>query len=248
MPGLSPVTSVAQAELLPAFSLQALRPMPKGDKDAGKRIKGMKRQLGVKSIRSQAGKGKVKPEDRPLSARYELFAQGIAQGKTGADAARDAGFKGKNSTVYSITANRLLKDTRVKRRIEELLDEKRKAARHTRESYIEELDELAKLAKTRGNLGVMAKAVELRGKVMGHYVERVQTEDVTARANSLPVEEQARILRKAMTRLAQSNPALAQALLDAVKGQAQVITVEPCDSDPVETMATQEGDKPSYLN
>lgn len=47
----------------------------------------------------------------------------------------------------------------------------------TLESHLDELDELKEMAKRDGVYGAAVKAVELKGRVSGHYVERHRNED-----------------------------------------------------------------------
>jgi len=76
------------------------------------------------------------------NAKHELFAQGVAVGKSGRDAYKAAGFKTKTEQATDAAASRLLSDVRVKARIAEIQSEGATAAGVTVEAIVKELARL----------------------------------------------------------------------------------------------------------
>ncbi len=113
-----------------------------------------------------------------LTANQMAFVHGIVAGKTASDAYRIA-YDCENSTANTIwsAASKLRADAKVAQWIDAV-----KAAGFGRVScsFDEHMTELARLrgiAERSGNIGAAVQAEQLRGKVAGHYVDKVQ--DVT---------------------------------------------------------------------
>eukprot|EP00456_Euglypha_rotunda_P042666 TRINITY_DN33316_c0_g1_i10.p1 TRINITY_DN33316_c0_g1~~TRINITY_DN33316_c0_g1_i10.p1 ORF type:complete len:218 (+),score=49.37 TRINITY_DN33316_c0_g1_i10:26-679(+) len=73
------------------------------------------------------------------NTRHELFAQGVAKGKSQRDAYRGAGFESESDESVDAAASRLLSDVRVKARVTELLELGAKRAAITVERVAVEL-------------------------------------------------------------------------------------------------------------
>lgn len=193
----------------------------------------------------EAWRQRTDPAERPLSVREELFCQGIANGLNQAAAIREAGYNCKTVETQSIQGNALLKRPRVKRRVEELVAEKSASTSRDRESYIRELEELAGLAKRKGNLSVMAKAIELKGRMLGFYVERSEVWDMREQARMIPAAQRHEIMAKALQRLAELDPAQAQRLIpvltNAVKSSG-IVEANQWDSVASEPDRQSDGD------
>lgn len=120
-----------------------------------------------------------------LSPVREKFCQNIASGMTQADAYRDA-FNPKNSKDKTIweNASRVMNDSKVRARVEELKQEVIKGIRYEREDCFEEINEILTLAKQEGNLQLALKAIEDKGKLMQLFVEKVENHNI----NTTPFE------------------------------------------------------------
>lgn len=113
-----------------------------------------------------------------LTAKQEAFAQEVASGKTMSDAYR-ATYNAKNMTKVSVNvrASELMRNSMVADRVKELRAPAVAAAALTAESHMAELKRLRDLALTAGKHGEAIRAEELRGKVAGLYVVRVEAGD-----------------------------------------------------------------------
>ena len=110
-----------------------------------------------------------------LTAKQEAFAQAIASGVSQADAYRMAyNHKGMQDGAVYTEASLLVSNPKVAKRIAELRAPVIEAAQLTLKSHMEELDRLSRLAEADGKWQAAIKAQELRGKVSGLYVEKVE--------------------------------------------------------------------------
>lgn len=112
-----------------------------------------------------------------LTASEELFAQGIAAGKTQKQSAIDAGY---SSNSAHVTGARLAGKAKVKARVRQLLMSMVNDLDSARADHLQQLVELRELAKGKAQIAAAIKAEELRGKVLGLYVERQVTAGITA--------------------------------------------------------------------
>lgn len=135
-----------------------------------------------------------------LTAQQMAFVKGLLDGNTAADAYRaayDCSSMGKNSIW--VEASR----ARSHPSIALWLGAARKAclgtAAMTLDSHLAELERLREIALDTGNVGAAVQAEQLRGKVKGYHVERVQ--DVTTHDPMATLKE-----------IAQLQPALAEQL------------------------------------
>lgn len=116
-------------------------------------------------------KGSEKPRPKPLSPRQVLFCQGVIQGKSLRQAYRDAYANDTGSDAsISASANKLMKDPRIKKVLEEAWEE-------TVENLSEDLAAskryvlkgLLALSKKANQEGTKLKALELMGKACGLF-------------------------------------------------------------------------------
>lgn len=111
-----------------------------------------------------------------LTPKQEKFALAVASGKTQSDAYREA-FNVRpttKDTSVNVNASKLMADTNIAQRVEELRKPIADKAMITLESHIERLKELAELAIEQGQIAAAIKAEELCGKASGVYVEKRQ--------------------------------------------------------------------------
>lgn len=111
-----------------------------------------------------------------LTPKQEKFALAVASGKTQSDAYREA-FNVRpttKDTSVNVNASKLMADTNIAQRVEELRKPIAAKAMITLESHIERLKELAELAIKEGQIAAAIKAEELCGKASGVYVEKRQ--------------------------------------------------------------------------
>lgn len=108
-----------------------------------------------------------------LTAKQEKFCQNIAKGMNQSDAYREAynTAKGKDKTVWE-NASRLMSDSKVTARIEELRAETTEEIKYTVEDSFRKLSEIQVLAMKNKKLTEAIKAEELKGKLKGLYVEK----------------------------------------------------------------------------
>lgn len=117
------------------------------------------------------------PDMTGLTAKQTAFVEGVLTGKTGSQAYRDAGYSPNMSNARVTEQVKRLKQhprisavlTDFQLRIAEKVD-------LSVEAHIKELSELAIQAKGLKQINAAVRAVELKGKVAGHYVERIRQE------------------------------------------------------------------------
>jgi phage terminase small subunit len=145
-----------------------------------------------------------------INNRHELFAQGLAAGKTADQAYVDAGFK-----ANSGNAARLNGDERIQARVGELKAASAESVQLTREWVLSklinnarvalgEIEQKLKLVQKNRNTGEILvaetiahhpdkaaanKALELLGKEIGMFVERVNSENTTRLISDKPMTE-----------------------------------------------------------
>lgn len=104
-----------------------------------------------------------------LSEKEEVFARKVAAGYGQTEAARQAGYAENGITVQ---ATRLMKKAKIQRRIDQLTAIPARESFDERREHLEELAALRQMAKAKGQTAAAIKAEELRGRVLGLYVER----------------------------------------------------------------------------
>lgn len=113
--------------------------------------------------------------DQGITSKQVTFAEGIVSGLKMADAYKIA-YDCKNMSAASVnrSAVGLMKNRKVVSRIEELRKPAVTAAALTAESHLAELRRLRDLALDAGKHEAAIRAEELRGKVAGLYVTRLE--------------------------------------------------------------------------
>lgn len=108
-----------------------------------------------------------------LTAKQEKFCQNIVKGMSQSEAYREAynTAKGKDKTVWE-NASRLMSDSKVTARIEELKQKATAEIKYTVEDSFCKLSEIQALAMKNKKLSDAIKAEELKGKLKGLYVEK----------------------------------------------------------------------------
>jgi hypothetical protein len=110
-----------------------------------------------------------------MTPKQEAFAIAVSSGMTQADAYREA-FNVKATTkpeTVQNNASRLMKDTEVSARVEELKKPIIAAAGLTLESHLARLAHLSKKAEEAENFSASVTAETNRGKAAGLYTEKV---------------------------------------------------------------------------
>jgi phage terminase small subunit len=112
-----------------------------------------------------------------LTPKREKFAQGVASGKTQAEAYRQA-FSVAKATPKSVQelASRLMADVKVRSRVEELRKPIAEAVGITLESHLRDLLALRNLAAKEKQLSAAISAEVARGKAAGVVVDRAALE------------------------------------------------------------------------
>lgn len=127
----------------------------------------------------------VDKEDR-LTGKQEAFAQLVAKGSMLVEAYREAGYmpNGSDKTQWE-AASRLMANSKVLARVKQIqadIEEDRRTIERRREEYVlKRLQDEAERAETDG---ARVRALELMGKTIGMFTDRVETDDKTERAAS----------------------------------------------------------------
>ena len=110
-----------------------------------------------------------------LTAKQEKFAQSIIQGMSQADAYRSA-YSTKKMTDKTIweNASRLMSDSKVKARVQELRDQITKSTIMTAQQRLEWLTEIIK--SNEETTADKLKASDQMNKMQGEYVQKVEAE------------------------------------------------------------------------
>jgi hypothetical protein len=101
------------------------------------------------------------------NSRHEKFAQGLAQGKSAADAYTAAGYNGDRTA-----ASRLSTNVNVQSRVSELKQRAAASVSLTKEWVLERLIANVKAGQENDDLSPANKALELLGKELGMFVDR----------------------------------------------------------------------------
>ena len=127
----------------------------------------------------------VDKEDR-LTGKQEAFAQLVAKGSMLVEAYREAGYmpNGSDKTQWE-AASRLMANSKVLARVKQLqadMEEDRRTIERRREEYV--LKRLQEEAEQADTDGARVRSLELLGKTIGMFTDRVETDDKTERAAS----------------------------------------------------------------
>jgi hypothetical protein len=128
-----------------------------------------------------------------LTAQQMKFVEGVLAGKTASDAYRAAY---DTSSMLAKTVWAEASRLRAHPEVTAWLAAARKAnlgtAVLTKEAHMQELERLREIALDSGNIGAAVQAEQLRGKVAGHHIEKVQS----VPADTDPVDKLRDIERK----------------------------------------------------
>ena len=127
----------------------------------------------------------VDKEDR-LTGKQEAFAQLVAKGSMLVEAYREAGYmpNGSDKTQWE-AASRLMANSKVLARVKQIqadMEEDRRTIERRREEYV--LKRLQEEAEQADTDGARVRSLELLGKTIGMFTDRVETDDKTERAAS----------------------------------------------------------------
>ena len=144
----------------------------------------------------------VGKEEKPLTGKQEAFAKLVAGGAVLSDAYREcyAADSMKDSTVWS-EACRLAQNPKVSARIKDIqadMEADRRTIERRREEWV--LKRLSEEADQADNASSRIRALELVGKTVGMFTDRVEQSDTTERSAS-DIERE---LRAKLERLARS--------------------------------------------
>ena len=144
----------------------------------------------------------VGKEEKPLTGKQEAFAKLVAGGAVLSDAYREcyAADSMKDSTVWS-EACRLAQNPKVSARIKDIqadMEADRRTIERRREEWV--LKRLSEEADQADNASSRIRALELVGKTVGRFADRVEQADTTERSAS-DIERE---LRAKLERLARS--------------------------------------------
>ena len=109
-----------------------------------------------------------------VNARHERFVQELIRGNSQGDAYLAAGYKSTSASAAYAHAARLVRNGKVRARLNELQLKEEAKSLLTMEQHLEELRVLREIAKANRQLSAAVRAEELRGKLRGFYVERVE--------------------------------------------------------------------------
>lgn len=111
---------------------------------------------------------------KELTPKQEAFAQAVASGLTQSDAYRKAYTVRPDTKPMSVNqkASHIMSEVHIQARVKELRERGADNAVLTREAHLEELKRLKGIALELEDIKAAINAEQLRGKVMGHYIER----------------------------------------------------------------------------
>lgn len=143
-------------------------------KARGRPKEGIQDQIGILRREVEAA-SKPREDMIYLNNREERYAQGIAKGLTQVDAAKAAGYSAQSAGVQ---ATRIMKRSKVKARIAQLMGTSGIDVQDARVDHLGQLAALRSMAVQKGQISAAIRAEELRGRVLGLYVEQVVTAGV----------------------------------------------------------------------
>ena len=125
----------------------------------------------------------------PLAnVRREKFAQGLAEGLSGAEAYRRAGYRGKGHSAEA-ASSQILRNLEVQQRVADLRGRTAERAEITRDTIIAELEEARQLALQLGQAGAAVQAAMGIAKVLGLVVDRAELSLITHKPSLVPTKE-----------------------------------------------------------
>ena len=122
-------------------------------------------------------------EKAKLTPKQEAFAKNVASGMSQAEAYRNSyNTKDVKQSTVQENASRLMANSKVAARVEELRAVGAEKAAYTLADHLERLAELGRGAEAEGKFDAAIKAEEIRGKAAGFHTAKV---DVTTKGESL---------------------------------------------------------------
>ena len=126
---------------------------------------------------------KLVDKEERLTGKQEAFAQLVAKGSMLVEAYREAGYmpNGSDKTQWE-AASRLMANSKVLARVKQIqadIEEDRRTIERRREEYV--LKRLQEEAEQADTDGARVRALELMGKTIGMFTDRVETDDKTER-------------------------------------------------------------------
>jgi len=115
--------------------------------------------------------------DQPLNHRQQKFIEAVARGESVQQAARLAGF----SPSYARKSSRLLKHPAIAQAVAAIRTEARTVAAYGLVEAMKETESAAAFARLHKNPMALVKATELRAKLSGLLVDRVEVVEVDLR-------------------------------------------------------------------
>ena len=112
----------------------------------------------------------IDPPDMPLDERQRRFVQFVAKGIPLKDAARQAGY----SEAYSRKTRHLMKHPGIARELAFIQRETRIALAYDVQAAMREASQAIEFAKQHKNANAYVKGVELRAKLSGLLIDRVE--------------------------------------------------------------------------
>src|SRR5262249_26307639 len=107
--------------------------------------------------------------------RHERFAQSLFEGKSAHEAYAEAGYKPNDGNCIRMKGNE-----RVKARVTELQEAAQKSSEVTVQSLLQELEEARQKATSLDQLSAAVRATEVKAKVSGLLVQKVEVTDADA--------------------------------------------------------------------
>ena len=112
----------------------------------------------------------IDPPDMPLDERQRRFVQFVAKGLPLKDAARQAGY----SEAYSRKTRHLMQHPGIAKELSRVQKEARTALSYDVQTSMLECAEVIAFAKAKGNAMAFCKAVELRARLSGLLIDKVE--------------------------------------------------------------------------
>ena len=111
----------------------------------------------------------TKSDQGRIAWRWEAFAQAMAEGLSGTDAAKQAGYSPRSAHTQ---ASDLLKRPEIIERIAQLKSRKQAATGYSLADALLEAEEARQMALSKGNAGALIQAVRLKSDLAGLLVQR----------------------------------------------------------------------------
>lgn len=127
------------------------------------------------------------------NARHEAFCLLIVRGKSQGEAYQEAGYKPQRKLTAEVSANRLLRQVSIRRRINELQRYAAESVEVTAATLIQEAATVQRDAMRAGNHAAAMTAIQAKAKLAGLWVERSENTNLDLHytiCDTLPTEAQ----------------------------------------------------------